>query len=324
MTWADDDIFSSQGMLHGVANPGFRLSLLLPYDAGHPYRHTEAYEALFAIFAPILQERCDRVYMWDRPGAKARRSKKILPADWTPFRHIRSVYADQADGIFTGFYFVDKHDARGDGAGPCSFRFFVGRAIRLDVVVPLADWQAGRVSIDALVAALQALPYFSFIAGYGLALSETYSHGDTQDIYNALYRYGLRFPVVDLVTDEARSRSSDDDGSGVPELGLAGINWLTGVGTRFLHAGAASIVQGLPPAIGLNQGPNGIVFRAGEGPISGEAGADDATLPLYSALGARLSRLWRPNEDMPRPPVFGEFLPRESLAWEQRFFEPVA
>jgi hypothetical protein len=54
-----------------------------------------------------MREHCDKIILWDRPGAKARRGKRILEADWRPFHHLTRVESDVACGIFVGFSFLD-------------------------------------------------------------------------------------------------------------------------------------------------------------------------------------------------------------------------
>lgn len=302
-----------------AASPAFRVSACFPYRAAHPYALAAQWEDLFAVFAPILRQRCDRIQMWDDPGAKARRSKAIQPGDWHPFAHLRSMHADVDDGMFVGFYFVDASDTRDmRGRGPAAFRFFVGSAIRLDACIPLDDWDAGAFDIDALVAALQALPYVSFAAGYGLCLSDRFAQGDGGEFLGQLMPLAQRFPALDLVHAEKRTWFSGTEHD-FAKVGLTGINWLTGVGEPFATQGGWDrLGAGLPAGITMSRGPNGMVFQLGPKPISGEAGVDDDTLPLYAALGARLRSVWLPQ---PRPsPLFGDDFAPESLAYERRFF----
>jgi hypothetical protein len=319
--WDADPLLarSGGGELAEAASPAFRVSACFPYRAAHPYVLTGQWEALFALFAPILRDRCDRIQMWDNPGAKARRSKAIQPGDWHPFAHLRSVHSDVDDGMFTGFYFVDASDTRNmRGRGPAAFRFFVGSAIRLDACIPLEDWHAGALDGDALVAALQALPYVSFAAGYGLCLSDRFAEGDSGEFLGQLMPLAARYPALDLVHAEKRTWF-DGTEHDFARVGLTGINWLTGVGEPFVTQGGRDrLGAGLPADIAIASGPNGIVFRLGPKPLSGEAGVDDAALPLYAALGARLRTVWMPQ---PCPsPLFGDDHAHESLVYERRFF----
>lgn len=308
--------------LSDQARPAFRVFVHLPYDRAHPYVLTEVYEELFSVFAPILQQRCDRIRMWDRPGANARRGNKIKPSDWRPFEHLKSVYSDPSNGIFAGFYFIDATDSDMAGRGPCSFRFFVGSSIRLDACIPLEDWQAGRLDTGALVTALQKLPYFSFLAGYGLSLSDQFDNAAAFDLMETLMPVARRYPALDLQHAEQRSAVRGDEGDAA-SFWIAGINWLTGVGGPFLSAlgGAAVLTRDLPAGIDVNVGPNGVAFKLGERPITGEAGVDDATLPLYHYLGHRLRPLEYPSADTLRKFVFGKYKEAESLAWMRRFYD---
>lgn len=320
--WINAPFFADQGpaAIGATLSPAFRVTGFFPYRAAHPYTLTDAWEAVFACFKPIVEERCDRIRMWEMPGAKARRSKAVQTADWHPFRHLKAVHSNVDSGIFTGFSFADSTDDKDmSGRGPTAFRFFVGSSIRLDATVSVADWNAGRLDIDAVCAALSALPFVSFTAGLGFCLSERHAQGDDGGFLGRMMPAAHRYPVLDTMHAERRAFFSGDERD-FPKIGLAGINWITGVGEPFFSkGGGAKLGQGLPDGVTAETGKHGIVFRLGDAPITGEAGVDDATLPLYHALGQRLKTVWSPQ---PRPsPVFGDDYPRESLAWERRFFD---
>jgi hypothetical protein len=256
------------------------------------------------------------VQMWDRPGGKARRGLKIRPEDWSPFAHLLSVHDDVDSGIFTGFHFLDRDDETdGNGRGPCSFRFFVGSTIRVDACVPLDDWAAGRLDVEAVVAAMQGLPFTSFMAGFGLSLGERYAGSPGVDA--ALMEYARRYSAVDLLRDEDRGFFP----GGLENHADTGINWLTGVGEPFRGraGGGARLGAGLPAGIAVADGPHGVAFRLGDRPVSGEAGVDDANLPLFHALGAKLAAVNKPLAEGRHAPVFGEGGRPQSLAWERRF-----
>ncbi|MCV0397647.1 MAG: DUF3396 domain-containing protein [Rhizobiaceae bacterium] len=322
MTQIDLSVPSSNWTLADQAQPAFRLFAHLSFYKAHPYVFTEQYEALFALFAPILKERCDKIMMWDRPGANARRGNKIKPDDWRPFEHIKSIHSDPSNGIFTGFYFVDKSDKDMKGRGLCSFRFFVGSSIRLDACIPLEDWQAGRLDVEALVAVLQTLPYFSFSAGYGLSLSDQFDNAAAFDLAEMLIPVAHRYPALDLQHAEQRNAVPKDEAD-ASAFWIGGVNWLTGVGEPFVSAlgGAPALARGLPAGIDMNSGSSGVVFRLGEHPITGEAGVDDTALPLYRQLGQRLRPIGYPDADSLRKFVFGKFKQAESLAWMRRFYD---
>lgn len=93
------------GALHGEASPVFRLTSYFPYYEAHPYLMPDAWQALLDCFLPLVREHCDRIILWNRPGAKARRGKRIFEADWRPFHHLSSLQNDVESGIFTGFSF---------------------------------------------------------------------------------------------------------------------------------------------------------------------------------------------------------------------------
>ena len=290
--WTQNPVFDriDENSFGQSLSPAFRLSAYFPYRAAHPYVLTQEWEKLLACFAPLLRRHCDRIRMWDRPGAKARRKKAIEPGDWSPFQHIKNVHSDVDQGIFTGFYFVDRtDDAEMGGRGPCAFRSFVGSAIRLDVCISPDDWLAGELDPEAVVAALQQLPYISFLAGYGLCLSDRFVSGDAGAFAGQLMPIAERYPALDLMHFERRSWFSGTE-QDFADIGIAGINWLTGIGEPFVSraGGAQALASGLPTGIHSKVGPHGVVFQLGARPITGEARQDDQSLPLYHALGARL------------------------------------
>jgi len=319
--WEDDPLFArtDPDAVGNWVSPAFRLSALFPYRAAHPYALTSEWQALFEPFVPVLEERCDRIRLWAEPGGKARRHKAIQAADWEPFARLKEADGDIDSGMFTGFYFVDRTDGREmGGRGPCAFRFFVGSAIRLDACIPLADWRAGALDIDRIVAALTAIPYVSFLAGYGLCLDDRFAQGDDGGFAGQLMPIARKFPALDLMHAEKRSWFPGDEND-FAELGLAGINWITGIGDAFAGAlGGADRFQAPASEIEVISRSNGVALRLGATPISGFEGSDDAYLPLYSAVGRAIAPVWTPQ---PRPsPVFGDDHMRESLAWERRFF----
>lgn len=57
----DDVIFKGHGTLADVAFRCFRFCAYFPYRAAHPYPTTEAFEELFACFAPMSRTDCDRI-----------------------------------------------------------------------------------------------------------------------------------------------------------------------------------------------------------------------------------------------------------------------
>jgi hypothetical protein len=320
--WHDDGIFATGGALHGEANPVFRLTGYFPYHQAHPYVMPDGWQALFDCFVPLVREHCDKIIVRDRPGAKARRSKRIVEADWRPFHQLAIAESDVAAGIFTGFSFLDRADGlEGNGRRPCSVRFFVGSSIRFEACIPLQDWTQGRLPLGAVIEALHALPYVSVMAGYGLSLGQRYAGSDAAATHLALSAYAERYPVIDVARDEDRSffPGSPRD---YPLIGICGINWLSGIGEPFRSraGGAKALVEHAPSDIKVADGPFGTLFRLGAEPISGEAGVDDSALPHYSWLGSRLSPAWNPEEDDPRAPVFVRGAQSKSLVWERRFY----
>jgi len=164
------------------------------------------------------------------------------------------------------------------------------------------------------------IPFISLTIGYGLSISNRFSYGDSGGLFGQLIPVGRKYPALDIVHVDKRSYF-DGDESMFEKIGLAaGINWITGVGEPFFsRGGGAKLGEGLPAGITSETGPYGIIFRLGDSPITGQAGVDDATLPLYYALGERLAPLWSPS--LRNDPVFGDNYARESLAWERRFFD---
>ncbi|RYH40214.1 MAG: DUF3396 domain-containing protein [Alcaligenaceae bacterium] len=168
---------------------------------------------------------------------------------------------------------------------------------------------------------MQALPYVSALGGFGLSLAERF-RADPDDKFAALAEYARRHPAVDVGRDEDRSFFSGPPAD-FPALGVAGINWLTGVGEPFRSQLQRTVGRdAAPPPAGveLMQGPHGTLYRLGAAPVTGQTGVSDATLPLYRWLGARIAKVYFPHADDPRAPVFGAMRKSQSLEWERRFY----
>lgn len=321
----DGDAFRAQAQELGFEEhlaPAFRLTAYVRYETGHPYLLTEQWQALFDLFRPILKMRCDKLKLWPEPGGKPRRGLKIKPDDWQPFDVLKSVHDDVEDGIFIAFRFLAKENSDyGDGPAATSFRFYVGSVIMVDACIELEDWSTNKLNVPSLIAALQQLPYLSVIAGYGLRMSSRFDTGDAGDYFGNLRPLAARYPVLDMGYEDSRSYFPGDL-SEVHEIGVAGINWLTGIGEPFRAKAGSGLTLDLPSGLRADVGPHGTLFQIGDGPITGEAGVSDMQLPLYHELGTRIAQAWAPNEDMHRSPVFGEMLEDESLAWERRLYQP--
>lgn len=324
--WQSDKMFSKDienaDSVGSEASPAFRFFAQLPYERAHPYKKTNEYENLFACFAPILKERCNKIIMWDNPGAKARRSKKINPDDWHPFEQLKKTYSDIEQGIFTGFNFVDGSDKDMEGRGPCSFRFFVDEAIRLDACIPLDDWQTGQLDIGRVISAIMELPYYSFSAGFGLSLSDQYLNGARSTLLEELMPVASRYPAVDIMHASNRNRAPEKEND-IEDYWISGINWITGVGEPFLSAigGINKITSKLSETISVATNKNGATFRIGDRPISGLRNHDDEYIRLYHQLGNALKPPGYPSHNHPPFPVFGDFKRTESLAWMRRFYD---
>lgn len=339
MAWYDDPVFEgepdpwhedrgeiSEHQLKNMGRPAFRLSLQSSVFQGHPLDHVEEWRALFAVFEPILRRDAERLLMIEVAGKTPRRRKSIQPDDWDPFGVLRQNIPDD-DRYFIGFDFQSgtngetRHDL-----GPTKFFMDVRANLLLTACVPVADFDGGALDVAALKAAMLQLPVYSGMAGYGMCLTDTYDwplHGE-----EALLPVARKFPVLDICKDYNRTWiSSQGEDEIARDFWAVGINWLTLVNAPLIEAmgGKTRLTEGLDSAIGLEDGPNGLLFQLGPRPITGEAGTDDDLLPLYFELARRL----RPQSGevpaaLERHKVFGTQgnAPHDqSLAWARRFHD---
>lgn len=160
-------------------------------------------------------------------GGKYHRSFRIKPEDWTPFTRLLAAYDTVEDGIFVSFQFVDRRDEKDDfGRGPTMFQFNASVTIRMDICISVPDWLAGKLDINAVITALQKLPYLSFCAGYGLCMSEQAVNGVFPESHGVVQKY----PALDVAHPGLIAHYSEDP---IQEVGICGINWLTGIGEPF-------------------------------------------------------------------------------------------
>ena len=335
MSWQDDQLFTGDKTdpfrLGSFASPAFRLSMLSSFDQAHPFQHLEAYRDLFAAFRPCLEARAERMLMIEKPGGSARRRKTINAQDWDPFGHMASVIPAD-DGHFIGFQFQSGFIEQGTGdasentydAGPALFRFWVGSIIELDATVALEDWRSGLLDFERAKDAILRIPAGTALAGFGLALSDLIDNSTASQSAQNLLPVALKYPAID-VSHNGRRRWFADYERDLTTYWIAGISWITVVGEPFLSAlgGADALASGLSPQIAVRKGRDSVMFQLGDRPITGEAGTDDALLPLYHALGGRLKPKGNghPSRRNPRHPVFGKSQKARSLAWERRFYD---
>lgn len=317
--WLADPLFARGA--NGVgedASPAFRLSIYLPYQRGYHGFHCEAYEALFEAFKPVIRANCDKALVCTSPGGNFRRGLKIKPENWTPFINLLAAYNNVEDGIFVSFQFADRHDTNTNlGRGPTKFHFSASTTIRLDICISVPDWLAGQIDIARVIAAIQNLPYLSFCGGYGLCLSENALNGQFPASHAVIQKY----PALDVHHPGAVAFWRENP---IEEVGLCGINWLTGIGEPFRSrmGGASALRAVLPSGVAIDDGPNGVVLQLGAVPITGQTGVDDAELFLYHAVGQSLRDVWMPTEDNNAGPIFETMFNDNalSLAYYQRFF----
>ncbi|RCW79888.1 type VI immunity family protein [Paracoccus lutimaris] len=327
MSWINDPIFNGSHEEHGrillsqTARPAFRLGLLSSIHQAHPFEFVDEYQRLFEVFEPILRRDAKRLKFWEEPGL-IRRRKSIQKGDWTPFAHLKAS-VPPPDFTFVGFEFQsgktvdDIHDA-----GPTSFRVRITDTSWLDATVPVDALDDGTLDVDELKAALLAIPTRSGFAGYGLCLSQDH-HGTGPSQGYRTYEVARKFPAIDTqyLSSRGWANGSDDDPN---RTWILGLNWLTLVGEPFLSrmGGVTSITDGLPSEITWEKGNETVLFQIGDRPITGEAGIDDALLPLYFELGARLQPPGdvTPSRKYPRP-VFVNTLQNEGVDWDRRFYD---
>ena len=345
MDWKDDPLFCEEfgsgnwvSRIDRFATPAFRLSVNTSRYIGAPYDHVDAYQALFDVFKPILQRDAQRLLMVDLNG-KPRRRKSITADDWEPFKQQREIHPED-DRYFIGFDYQSgfvKSDWPKPSEVPTGYiRYDVGptkflsrddRSGRLDASIPVADFVAGNIDLDALKSAMLGLPVFGALAGYGLCHSDTFDHPHEHD--DNLKNIARKFPVLDVCGSEMRRFWFDDD-SDTTKHWIPGINWLTLVRDPYLNAmgGVKAITDGLDSAISWEAKQGGVLFQLGDHPITGEAGVDDDLLPLYFELGERLQPQGNgaPSKETPWQIPFGQFNnnpenDRANLNWARRFYD---
>lgn len=332
--WQNDPLFHQSDTVPpdrwspvAFSAPAFRVTIHSLNEFAHPLDHFEAYQDLFDLFRPVLQEKAERLYFVEKPGGKERKRKTIKAGDWEPLALMRS-NAD-ADPRYYGFYyhsgFVDyaTHDP-GENVfdkGPTRFLLWIGNSeVQIDITIAPEDFQTGRLDMARLKDVMARLPIGSATAGYGLALSDM-NGGHAEALVN-LVPIACRYPALDMVRYKQRSWDLNYDEMHHCPIG---INWLTWVGEPFLAAlgGGDKVCSGLPDAIAQRQCNGHIMFQLGDRPISGRRGVDDTRLPLYAALGNNLAPgLMIPPRTIPDyKRGFGECAPKGfNAAYENRFY----
>lgn len=321
--WQDDKIFQANDPnnlreLGGVASPAFRLSAQGSRSEAHPFDHVDVYARLFKVFEPLLRKHAERLTMTDPFSGKSRRRVSITKADWQPFEYIKQSFDDERNWI--GFDFKSGKTAKLFDKGPTGFRFRLAKTAQLDATIPVAAFDSGELDLAELKDAMLALPMRSALAGYGMATSSFFDDYETPR--PLLMPVARKFPAIDVCPSPMRSWFPDDD-LDFRRSWVSGVNWLTLVRDPLLSemGGAEKLMSELPPEITARSSDRAVLFQLGDRPITGEAGKDDAFLPLYHALGRKLSPLkdGGPSKEYPRFPVFG--WPDESLLWERRFYD---
>ena len=307
------------------SSPCFRLAIQSNYELAHPFKFTNEYEELFAVFAPILQERCKKLWYSEEPGGKWRRRKSIKDEDWHPFEHLKKVIPAD-DAFWLRFAYLDTpryHPFDSLDNAVTRFKYFQFSNLQLDVCIPLDDWRVGKLDMNHLMAALSKLPFGTMMAGFGLSISDSVEGGG-EEFMQGLMPIAEKYPALDIAHSERRSWFADYEDD-LSQYWLSGINWITGVGGPFLAAlgGADRLMANLPAGITAFKGQNSVMFQLGDRPITGQAGVDDDLLPLYHALGQRLKPAIDgcPTKKHPHKPVFSEYEMEKSLAWSRRFYD---
>ncbi|PQV56465.1 uncharacterized protein DUF3396 [Defluviimonas denitrificans] len=316
----------SDHQLKNIGRPAFRLSLQSSVFSGHPLHHVEEWRRLFGVFEPILRRDAERLLFLTN-GLRPRRRKSIKSEDWDPFGHLRAEVADEGF-TFIGFDFQsgfnggDRYDI-----GPTKFFMDIASNLFLTATVPVQDFENGTLDIAAMKAAILGIPVFSGLAGYGMCLTDTLDWPHPSE--EAVYPVACKYPVLDLCKDYNRTWSSSQvrNNDIVKNFWAVGINWLTLIQEPLLAAmgGKAALTDGLDSAITWEEGPYGLLFQLGDRPITGEAGVDDALLPLYFEMGQRM----RPaSGEIPaalkRHTVFSTSpgdRAEDNLRWVQRFYD---
>ena len=343
--WTEDALFRESfgsgnwvSSIDRFATPAFRLSVNTSRYVGAPYDHVDAYQALFEVFKPILQRDAQRLLMIGETG-KPRRRKSITADDWEPFKQQREIHAED-DRYFIGFDYQSGFDKsewpkpsevptgyiRYD-VGPTKFLSRDGSNGRLEACIPVPDFVAGNIDLDALKAAMLGLPVYGALAGFGMCHSDTFDwpHGKEKYLQNIAHK----FPVLDVCGSQQREFSFSDDDDTTKHW-IPGINWLTLVRDPYLSAmgGVDAVTKGLDSAITVETGNGGVLFQLGDRPITGQKGVDDDLLSLYFELGQRLQPKGNgaPSEAVPWQKPFGHEncnpdQDRANLNWARRFYD---
>lgn len=328
MNWTKDPVFTGTHDWHGrdllseTARPAFRLGLLSSIHQAHPFKYVDEYQALFEVFEPILRRDAERLKFMEYPG-KWRRRKSIKSEDWRPFAHLKAS-VPPPDFTFIGFQFQSGKTTleRVYDAGPTSFRVVITDTSWLDATVPVDAIDDGTLDVEALKRALLAIPTRSGFAGYGMCISqEYYDNGPARG--SRTYYVARKFPALDA--QDLRTRGWANSYDDYPtDTWILGLNWLTLVGEPFLSrmGGLAAVTEGLSPEITWQTGNDTVLFQIGDRPFTGEAGVDDALLPLYFELGARLKPSGDNKPSLTHPNlVFGSTMLQDSVDWDRRFYD---
>jgi hypothetical protein len=336
MKWYQDNIFTT-----GVedrnyyydpdrfCSPSFRLSLISSLEKGKVHDYTKEFEDLFVLFQPILEEKTKSLHMVETAGLNPRRRKSIKGTDWHPFEHMCSVIPDD-DAHWIGFDFKSNISAKsGDDIGPTKFFFEVMGTRKLDINIPVEDFENNKIDIDQLKKCLLAIPSFSGLAGYGVCITQDILMGAISDGYQ-LIPIAQKYPSLDLCQNDRRQWWPEQD-EDTTDHWILGVNWLTMVCEPYLSAlgGLSKITKGLNSQITWEASEDAVIFQLGERPITGQKDVDDDLLSLYFELGERLKPIGEgcPSLKSTHSPfgvadtITGEEHLKLNTMWARRFYD---
>ena len=318
--------------------PAFRFTLHSHTRDGHPFEYGVIYDEIFSLFEPILRRDTTHVAMYTSKGTSAKRKDPAKAGDWwSPFAFMRQEFLNGTDPHsdysiwhWNGFDFLsglensEVHRNSHRYLGPTKFSADFFGSIKIDVTIPVVDFEAGAIDIERLKELVLLLPVATANMGYGICcfdslIGETESVGYWQNL-------ARRFPALDVCPMDKRNQWRLEHKGNFTNYWLDGITWITFVGNHFLEplGGVDKLTKGLDSRITWEESKNGVLFQLGSHPITGEAGVDDDLLPLYFELGARLKPFKEncPSASHNWQRVFSPY-PEENLNWQwaRRFYD---
>ena len=343
MLWYEDPVFRTAPFPddprtpEAEGRPAFRFTLHSHTRDGHPFEYGAIYDEIFALFEPILRRDVTHVAMFTSKGTTPKRKAADKAGEWwRPFAFMREEFLGGADPKsdystwhWNGFDFLSGlEDAKAHKnshryLGPTKFCANFFRSIKIDATIPVADFEAGALDVKRLTELVTSLPVATANMGFGISGFDSLIGASSSGYWLEIAR---RYPALDICTMRDRDQWWLEHKGDFTKYWLDGVTWITFVGRHFLDplGGSAALTNGLDPAIAVTETENGLLFQLGARPITGEAGADDALLPLYIALAARLRPLgngcpsaennWqRPFTDDPDSAL--------NVEWARRFYD---